>query len=143
MYFTEKILLPGEVRINILSPIPTHGLDDTNVNELAEKTRKGKKSQKCSVCDYSSSNKGYLKKHIESKHEGKKHYKCSMCNNSFSHKTNLKAHMESIHDVKKKNKCSDCDHSFPHSRFNPFMCSFVDECWDSNSNTSKMSKRLR
>ena len=37
--FAEKILLPGEVRINILNPIPTHGLDDTNVNELAEKTR--------------------------------------------------------------------------------------------------------
>ena len=37
--FAEKILLPGEVRINILNPIPTQGLDDTNVNELAEKTR--------------------------------------------------------------------------------------------------------
>ena len=37
----------------------------------------GKKPHKCSICDYSTANKGYLKKQIEAVHEGKKPHKCS------------------------------------------------------------------
>jgi len=38
-----------------------------------------------------------LNAHIASVHEGKKSNKCSQCDETFSQKSSLKSHIESVH----------------------------------------------
>ena len=42
----------------------------------------------------------------------KKSYKCSICNFSFSQKASLKIHIESVNENKKSYQCSICDYFF-------------------------------
>ena len=71
---------------------------------IANSIQRGNNSHKCTICDYSSSKKEYLKQHINSVHEGKKPNKCSICDYSCSRNTNLKQHIESVHEGTKPNK---------------------------------------
>ena len=82
-----------------------------HLNRHIELVHEGKKPHICSICDYSFSEKGSLKKHIESAHEEKKPHKCSICDYRCSEKGSLKKHIESIHEGKKLHKCSICDYS--------------------------------
>ena len=58
---------------------------------------------KCPVCEYDTSYKSALNKHIEAVHEGKKPHKCSKCDYSSSYKGDLKKHLEAVHEGKKHN----------------------------------------
>ena len=61
----------------------------------------GKKEQhKCSICDYTPSQKGYLKTHIRTVHEGIKPHKCLICAYTASQKVHLKRHINSINEKK-------------------------------------------
>ena len=73
---------------------------------------KEKSSHKCPICDYSSSNTGHLKRHIDSVHGGKKPHKCSICDQSFALKGHLKRHIDSVHEKYKPYKCPICDYNF-------------------------------
>ena len=68
-------------------------------------------SHKCSICDYTTSSKGNLKRHIDSIHSGKKPHKCLICDHITSSKGNLKQHIEAVHEGKKLFKCFICDYS--------------------------------
>ena len=59
---------------------------------------KESKSHKCSVCDYSCTQKQDLKRHIDAIHENKKPHKCSICDQSFSLKDSLNKHIEFVHE---------------------------------------------
>ena len=58
------------------------------------------------TCDYSSSYKGSLTKHIASVHNAKKSFKCDICDHSFSKKSNLKKHIGKVHEIKKHFTCN-------------------------------------
>ena len=83
-----------------------------HLNRHIELVHEGKKPHICSICDYSFSEKGSLKKHIESAHEEKKPHKCSICDYSSSRNNVLKIHMESVHEGRKPHNCSICGYSF-------------------------------
>ena len=78
---------------------------------IANSIQKGNNSHKCTICDYSSSQKGYLKQHIKSIHEGNKPHKCSICDYGFSKKISLTIHIDAVHEGKKPHKCSICDYN--------------------------------
>ena len=65
----------------------------------------GNKTFKCEICDYSSSYKGSLTKHIASGYNAKKSFKCDICDHSFSTKGNLKKHIGKVHESKKPFTC--------------------------------------
>ena len=67
------------------------------------------KSNKCSLCDYASSQAGSLKTHMKT-HTGEKSNKCSLCDYATSHTGSLKAHMKK-HTGEKENKCNQCDYA--------------------------------
>ena len=50
-----------------------------DLNKHVTSVHEGKKSFKCEVCHYRSSQKDDLKKHIAAVHEGKKPFKCEVC----------------------------------------------------------------
>ena len=55
--------------------------------------------KECSLCNRKFTSK--LKQHIQSVHEGKKPYKCSLCDYTSAQKGNLQRHIQSIHESKK------------------------------------------
>ena len=67
------------------------------------------KTFKCDICDFSSSLKAYMKRHIVSVNERKKPFKCNFCDYSFSQKAHMKRHIASVHEEKKPFKCDICD----------------------------------
>ena len=73
------------------------------------KTHSGKKSFKCSQCDFSSNRAHNLKTHLIT-HSGEKSFKCSQCDFSSNRAHNLKTHLIT-HSGEKSFKCSQCDFS--------------------------------
>ena len=72
-------------------------LDEYNVRIKATKmvTKKGqdKRSNKCSQCDYASSDAGNFRKHLKT-HSGEKSYKCNQCDYASSETVNLRRHLK-------------------------------------------------
>ncbi len=60
----------------------------------------GKKSNKCSQCDYASSLAGNMKTHLKRHSSGEKPFKCSQCDYASSQTGHLKRHFKT-HDVGK------------------------------------------
>ena len=56
----------------------------------------GKKTFKCSICDFKGAQKGNLTMHIESVHDGVR-YPCNQCNYRATRKNSLKLHKATIH----------------------------------------------
>ena len=59
------------------------------------------KAFKCKNCDYKTTQKGHLKKHIESVHEGIKpanKFKCNICDYETVQNSKLKKHINSVHE---------------------------------------------
>ena len=61
------------------------------------------KQNKCSICDYTSSKKSHVKRHLESVHDGKKPHKCSICDYSCAQNSALKKHVEAFVFIFKAN----------------------------------------
>ena len=80
-----------------------------NVNILMGEINDGTKSHKCDQCDFSSSQRGDLRKHLK-EHCEKKSHQCSQCDYSSSRAGNLRTHLR-IHTGEKSNKCSQCDYA--------------------------------
>ena len=95
--------------------------------------------EKCSICDYNSSQMGHFKMHIISVHEGQKPFKCSVCNNC-SRKWVLTQLIALVHEGKKPLDCSICNYSCSqkgtlikhiatlHEGKKTFKCSICDYC---------------
>ena len=45
-----------------------------------------KVKEKCEMCDFSTANRGYLKRHFRVKHEGVKGFQCDKCDYSAGHR---------------------------------------------------------
>ena len=65
------------------------------------------KSNMCNQCEYVSSQKIYLKRHLKI-HSGEKSNKCNLCDFASSYASNLRTHLKT-HDGEKTNKCNLCD----------------------------------
>ena len=90
----------------------------------------GKKPFKCTGCNYKSSSKGNVTKHIRNDHKGqkiefegkvldsdiikepilgpKKQYDCKLCGGILATSSSLKMHISTVHESKKLFKCSGC-----------------------------------
>ena len=66
----------------------------------------GEKSNKCSQCDFASSNTHQLRTHLIT-NIGEKSHKCSQCDYASSSTSNLSSHLKT-HSGEKSNKCNQC-----------------------------------
>ena len=90
------------------------GLDFVNPDEEEEYLDKdeevdGEKSNKCSQCDYASSQVGHLRRHLKT-HSGEKPNKCNQCDFASTEAGNLRRHLKT-HTGEKSNKCNQCDYA--------------------------------
>ena len=79
------------------------GLKDADIKNLKTKTDNIAKSNKCSQCDFASSQAGNLKRHLKT-HSGEKSNKCNQCDYASSQISNLRIHLKT-HSGEKSNKC--------------------------------------
>ena len=73
------------------------------------KIGKGKRSNKCSQCDYVFSWTGDLRKHLKTQ-SGEKSNKCNQCDYACSDPRTLRTHLK-MHTGEKSNKCVQCDYA--------------------------------
>ena len=77
-------------RETVIKTEPTNIQSDRIENqELIKNVSEAKKVFRCKFCDFSSSHKGSLKRHICSVHEGKNPFKCESCEYRCSRKQTL------------------------------------------------------
>ena len=81
--------------------------NDTNMEVPMRKTKNGMKLNKCSQCDYVSSNASALKTHLKM-HIGEKSNKCNQCDFASSEASKLRRHL-TTHSGEKSNTCNQCD----------------------------------
>ena len=77
----------------LLNEVMEEMLDFNRKKEMCRKTKEEESQLKCSHCDYETSRKSDLNRHVESKHN-KSNFECGICNKSFNRKDNLKMHMK-------------------------------------------------
>ena len=71
----------------------------TRISENGEQSdRKVVSDFQCSNCDYNTTQKGHLMRHIKAKHEGVK-FSCDMCDYKAGYPNNLKVHKQNKHTV--------------------------------------------
>ena len=71
-----------------------------------------KKNYLCprSPCEYASTRKGTLEKHVQAVHDKIKPFTCEVCSQKFNQKAHMTAHLDAIH-LKRKLQCPDCDYA--------------------------------
>ena len=72
------------------------------------KIGEGKRSNKCSQCDYVTSWTANLRKHLKT-HSREKSNKCNQCDYASSNPSTLRVHLK-MHTGEKSNKCIHCDY---------------------------------
>ena len=78
---------------------------DLSMNDiLQKKTNKAMKSNKCSQCDFASSQAGSMRTRLKT-HIGEKLHKCNQCDYATSQAGNLRRHLKT-HSGEKSNKCN-------------------------------------
>ena len=63
------------------------------------------------MCEYASSKRSDLAKHIKSVHEKKRDFECAWCDYSASAKVNLAQHVRGVHEKRREFKCTECDYA--------------------------------
>ena len=85
----------------------------TEVHETEKQlVPKLEKPLKCNFCDYQSSRKGHINRHIRAVHENLKPFECDVCYRSFATESNLGIHKASVHEKIKPFQCGHGDHKF-------------------------------
>lgn len=88
-----------------LSPAPDHNLLLTQVKpesliNITQNLTTGEKTFQCSMCGYTSNQKGAVKRHIELKHVPKQSvYKCQICDYTSKLRFPLKTHYTTKHSM--------------------------------------------
>ena len=74
-----------------------HNVDEDNVRinapKIVIKRGQGKRSNKCSQCDFASSYASNLRDHLKG-HSGEKSNKCNQCDYASSHSSHLRTHFK-------------------------------------------------
>ncbi|RXG62242.1 Transcriptional repressor CTCF [Armadillidium vulgare] len=76
-------------------------------NDLEDCQKSSSRFFTCSYCDYSSSAKANVKRHVMFKHTGEKNAQCSFCERWFTTNEQLKLHIR-VHTGDKPYQCSYC-----------------------------------
>ena len=84
----------------------------TKQRKAAAKKKKKSCPHKCPHCDYESSKKSNLDRHIQVVHEKIRPHKCPTCGKAFGQKCDLDKHSKTVHDKKMDFICSHCDQAF-------------------------------
>ena len=99
----------------------------------------------CQQCDYTSTTKGHLQRHIKSVHLKLKPFNCDICDKSFAQNGDLQRHIKSVHLKQKPFKCNQCDYTFStnftlqrhiksvHLKMKPHNCNQCDYTCSQNS----------
>ncbi|KAG8227091.1 hypothetical protein J437_LFUL007428 [Ladona fulva] len=108
-------------------------VDEKDVSEMYKtQVQDEKVAEKCIYCDYESSSKANMKRHLEFHIEERK-FVCECCGASFYMLSTLKEHFLYVHSEKRNFPCPQCDKSFKrksglnrhlrdHSESRPFAC---------------------
>ena len=72
-------------------------------------SNEGEHLNKCNQCQYASSVKSSLRRHLKM-HSGEKPNKCNQCDFASSQKSQLNTHLKT-HSGEKPNKCNQCDYA--------------------------------
>ena len=75
-----------------------HSRGGGDLKKHIRRVHENKRSSKCTICDKSFSQEGYLKTHIKAVHEGEKN-KCTNCDKVFSWGVSLKKHIKIAHEI--------------------------------------------
>ena len=106
---TEK--LDGSVKhtphTNTTSSVK-HTPHSNNTSTPSEHTNTKGTSYKCNVCEYASSRKGDLTRHVAAVHDKIKPYKCTVCEYAASTKGSLTYHIQINHTKDTPHKCNQC-----------------------------------
>ena len=94
---------------------PDQAIDRTKTQNSIDKTenidkKRLKNKYKCSLCNYTSSTKSNLTKHILGIHERRKPYICDLCEYKTYFSSNLLRHVHSVHEESKSFTCHICEY---------------------------------
>jgi hypothetical protein len=102
-------------------------------------------SHVCPQCEYTTSDKSHLRRHMSNVHDKMKPFQCPKCEKKFGQNSDLKTHISSVHDKFKPFQCLICDAyfnqnytlqrhiSFVHNKEKPIECPQCDHKCDQNS----------
>ena len=91
--------------------LTTHIEYHLNEQTFIKESNYQEKQHQCHLCVFTTSQKKYLKIHIDSIHKKLKPYKCHLCAFTTSQKSNLNTHIQCIHKKLKPHKCHICDYT--------------------------------
>ena len=97
---------------------------------------------RCNKCDFDTSEKENLKRHVETVHEGIKTFNCTLCDYEFSKQVYLKTHIESVHEGIKPFKCHICQYETASKYFLKRHITLVHKSKNTENNENKKTQGL-
>merc|ERR1712179_574620 len=74
-------------------------VDDMKSMTILSHQQSTKSQLDCGQCNYATTNKGHLSRHVMSVHNKIKEFECETCGQSFGRKDNLERHLKNKHGI--------------------------------------------
>jgi KRAB domain-containing zinc finger protein len=95
-----------------VKPVINHFLEKISLQGTKKTIYEIDQIYQCNSCDFSTTRKDSLNRHIIEVHEKIRAHICELCGKRFSQAKSLRRHINSIHTQKEKYACLHCDSFF-------------------------------